>query len=137
MNDAAALHHVGVPVADLGRAIAWYEEALGFTHEGTARVPEGVAIAFVAAPTGGRLELFELAEGTPVWEGPIPALRAGVGHVGYTVPDLDAAHARAVAAGGRSVWPPRDSPEPGRRMAFVADPDGNLVELIGPTARSA
>jgi catechol 2,3-dioxygenase-like lactoylglutathione lyase family enzyme len=30
------------------------------------------------------------------------------------------------------VWDPRQSPEPGRRMAFVHDPEGNLVELIGP-----
>jgi catechol 2,3-dioxygenase-like lactoylglutathione lyase family enzyme len=41
-----------------------------------------------------------------------------------------AAHARAVEAGGRSVWTPRDTPEPGLRIAFVADPDGNLVELL-------
>ncbi len=31
---------------------------------------------------------------------------------------------------GRSVWTPRDTPEPGLRIAFVADPDGNLVELL-------
>jgi lactoylglutathione lyase len=28
------------------------------------------------------------------------------------------------------VWDPRPSPEPGVRMAFVADLDGNLVELV-------
>jgi lactoylglutathione lyase len=28
------------------------------------------------------------------------------------------------------VWDPRQSPEPGVRMAFVADADGNLVEFI-------
>jgi catechol 2,3-dioxygenase-like lactoylglutathione lyase family enzyme len=32
--------------------------------------------------------------------------------------------------GGRSVWTPRDTPEPGLRIAFVTDPDGNLVELL-------
>jgi len=35
-----------------------------------------------------------------------------------------------VEAGGRSVWTPRATPEPGLRIAFVADPDGNLVELL-------
>ena len=64
------------------------------------------------------------------WDDPISALRAGVGHTAWTVDDLDAAHARAVEAGGRSVWTPRDTPEPGLRIAFVADPDGNLVELL-------
>ena len=126
----AHIHHVGLPVSDLDRGIAWYRDALGLTHESTAAVPEGIAIAFMAAPTGERLELFAVDAGAPAWEGPIPALRAGVAHTGWTVDDLDAAHERAVEAGGRSVWPPRDSPEPGRRMAFVADPDGNLVELL-------
>jgi len=34
-----------------------------------------------------------------------------------------------VEAGGRSVWTPRDA-QPGLRIAFVADPDGKLVELL-------
>ena len=128
--EAARIHHVGVPVSDLDRSVAWYADALGMTHELTARVPEGVEIAFMASPSGERLELFAVDAKDARWEGPIPALRAGVAHTGWTVSDVKAAHARAVEAGGRSVWPPRDSPEPGRRMAFVADPDGNLVELI-------
>jgi len=32
--------------------------------------------------------------------------------------------------GARPVMAPRPSPEPGVRMAFVADPEGNLVELL-------
>jgi len=36
-----------------------------------------------------------------------------------------------VAAGAAAVWEPRTSPEPGVRMAFVADADGNLIELVG------
>ena len=125
------IHHVGLPVSDLERSVAWYGEALGMTHELTAQVPDGVAIAFMAAPGGERLELFAVDAADAGWEGPIDALRAGVAHTGWVVGDLDVAFARAVEAGGRVVWPPRDSPEPGRRMAFVADPDGNLVELIG------
>jgi hypothetical protein len=30
----------------------------------------------------------------------------------------------------RRCCTPRDKPEPGLRIAFVADPDGNLVELL-------
>jgi hypothetical protein len=47
-----------------------------------------------------------------------------------SVDDLDASYARAVEAGGRSVWTPRGTPQPGLRIAFVADPDGNLVQLL-------
>ena len=75
-----------------------------------------------------RRRRLDLGEAT--WDGPIAALRAGVPHTAWTVDDLDAAHARAVEAGGRSVWTPRYTPEPGLRIAFVADPDGNLVELL-------
>ena len=30
--------------------------------------------------------------------------------------------------------PPSPSPEPGVRIAFVADPEGNLIELVDRTA---
>ena len=48
----------------------------------------------------------------------------------FDVADLDAAYDRAVARGARPVMPPCPSPEPGVRMAFVADPEGNLIELL-------
>ena len=122
------IHHVGLPVSDLGRSVAWYAEALGLTLEPTAGVAG--AVAFMVAPTGERLELLAVDPEPSAWDDPIAALRAGVPHTAWTVDDLDAAHARAVDAGGRSVWRPRDTPEPGLRIAFVADPDGNLVELL-------
>jgi len=123
-------HHSGLPVADLERAIAWYRGVLGLEHTTTARVAEGVEIAFVVDETGAGVELFALE--TPdaeAWEGPIAALRKRHGHVAFGVRDLDEVFARALAAGGRPVWNPRPSPKPGQRIAFVTDPDGNLVEL--------
>ena len=124
-------HHSGLPVPDLERAIAWYRGVLGLEHTTTARVPEGVEIAFVVDETGAGVELFALE--TPdaeAWEGPIAALRERHGHVAFRVRDLDDVFARALAAGGRPVWNPRPSPMPGQRIAFVTDPDGNLVELM-------
>jgi lactoylglutathione lyase len=58
------------------------------------------------------------------------ALREGYGHVAFDVADLDAGYDRALARGARPVMPPCPSPEPGVRMAFVADPEGNLIELL-------
>jgi catechol 2,3-dioxygenase-like lactoylglutathione lyase family enzyme len=77
-----------------------------------------------------KVQLIAMDVQPSAWDDPIAALRAGVPHTAWTVDDLDAAHARAVEEGGRSVWTPRDTPEPGLRIAFVADPDGNLVELL-------
>jgi catechol 2,3-dioxygenase-like lactoylglutathione lyase family enzyme len=99
----------GLPVSDLDLGVAWYREALGLTHEAAAGAPGGVA--FMVAPTGERLELLAVAR-TPVGTIQLLALRAGVGHTAWTVDDLDAAHARAVEAGGRWVWTPRDTPSP-------------------------
>jgi lactoylglutathione lyase len=59
--------------------------------------------------------------------------------VAFDVADLDAGYERAVARGARPVMPPGPSPEAGVRMAFVADPEGNLIELLHrpPTAGPA
>ena len=129
-----ATHHVAVRVADLDRSIAWYEAAFGFAVLHRGRVPEGTPIAMLRTAGGAGVELFELeVRPDPNWAGPIPALEQGVVHFGLDVPDVEAAFTRAVTAGGRPVWPPRDAPVSGIRIAFVADPDGNLVELIGPS----
>jgi catechol 2,3-dioxygenase-like lactoylglutathione lyase family enzyme len=58
------------------------------------------------------------------------ARREGYGHVAFDVADLDGAYDRALARGARPVMPPCPAPEPGVRMAFVADPEGNLIELL-------
>jgi len=47
-------------------------------------------------------------------------MTARLDHVGLAVADL----------GARPVMPPCPAPEPGVRMAFVADPEGNLIELL-------
>jgi catechol 2,3-dioxygenase-like lactoylglutathione lyase family enzyme len=70
------IHHVGLPVSDLDRSVAWYRESLGLTHESTAGVPGGVA--FMVAPTGERLELLAVDVQPSAWDDPIAALRAGV-----------------------------------------------------------
>jgi catechol 2,3-dioxygenase-like lactoylglutathione lyase family enzyme len=87
------------------------------------------------SPDGARVELFEVPGGHPgmSWADPPTAmLTAGFGHVAFECSDLDADFGQAIAAGASEVWGPRRSPEPGRRMAFIHDPDGNLIELIGP-----
>jgi catechol 2,3-dioxygenase-like lactoylglutathione lyase family enzyme len=62
------------------------------------------------------------------------ALIRGFGHVAFDVPDVDAAYDGLLAAGATDRMSPRPSPEPGVRMAYVADPEGNLLELLDRTA---
>ncbi len=42
--------------------------------------------------------------------------------------DVDREYARLVAAGAVPVFPPTDEPW-GQRTSYVADPDGNLIEI--------
>ena len=128
-------HHVGLTVADIDRSQAWYAKALGFELQLGFELPGGVRGAMLQTAGGARIELFEVpgaAEGMS-WADPPTAMKErGFGHVAFETADLDAAHAQAIDAGAAPVWKPRQSPEPGRRMAFIHDPDGNLIELIGP-----
>ena len=72
--------------------------------------------------------------------GPAPGLKAadpaqaalseGFGHVAFDVADLDSAHRHLVSLGAREVMVPQPSPEPGVRMSYLTDLEGNLVELV-------
>ena len=131
---AITAHHVGLTVADIDRSQAWYGKALGFELQLGFELPDGVRGAMLAAAGGARMELFEVRRrgGTVVGRSADAMRERGFGHVALEASDLDASYAQAIGAGAISVWEPRQSPEPGRRMAFIHDPDGNLIELIGP-----
>ena len=131
----ARLDHVGLAVADLAAEASWFCEVFGLVRELALRVePLDLSIEMLIHPDlGYRVELLHrpasMARGKP--DTPAEAaLRHGYGHVAFDVTDLDAVYDRAVARGARPVMAPCPSPEPGVRMAFVADPEGNLVELL-------
>ncbi len=131
----ARLDHVGLAVADLAAAAAWFCEVFGLVPELTLRVePLDLSIEMLIHPRHGyRLELLHRPGSVAAGKPGTPAeaaLREGYGHVAFDVTDLDAAYDRAVARGARPVMPPGPSPEAGVRMAFVADPEGNLIELL-------
>src|SRR6516162_9189128 len=116
----ARLDHAGLAVADLAAAAGWFRDVFGLVSELTLRVDAiDLDIEMLIHPEHGY-------PATPAEA----ALRAGYGHVAFDVTDLDAAYQRATGKGARPVMPPCPSPEPGVRMAFVADPEGNLIELL-------
>jgi lactoylglutathione lyase len=131
----ARLDHVGLAVADLAAEASWFCEVFGLVRELALRVePLDLSIEMlIHAGLGYRLELLHrpgsFAGGKPGTPAEA-ALHHGYGHVAFDVADLEAVFDRAVARGARPVMPPCPSPEPGVRMAFVTDPEGNLVELL-------
>ena len=50
--------------------------------------------------------------------------------IGPSVVDLDAAIAAAVAGGGSVAVEPVEIPQHKLRLAYVADPEGHLLELL-------
>jgi glyoxylase I family protein len=129
------LDHVGLAVRDLAAAAAWYCAAFGYRRELNLRVdPIDLDIVMLLHPAhGDRLELLHRpgsAGGPKPADPAAAALSETYGHIAFDVPDLDLAFDRVVGLGAGPVMTPRPSPEPGVRMAFVADPEGNLVELL-------
>jgi len=131
----ARLDHAGLTVADLQGAASWFCDVFGLMRELTLRVePLDLSIEMLIHPEFGyRLELLHRPGAQPDRKPATPAeaaLREGYGHVAFDVADLDAWYERAIARGARPVMPPGPAPEAGARMAFVADPEGNLIELM-------
>ena len=126
--------HVGLSVADLDAAAAFYEAAFGFAPEFPFRIdPHPIRGLMMRHPSGARLELFEHDASAAGLQGatPIEALGTrGYGHFAMTAADIQPVFEAAVSAGASARVPPSPSPEPGVRFAFVADPEGNLVELV-------
>jgi catechol 2,3-dioxygenase-like lactoylglutathione lyase family enzyme len=128
------LDHVGLNVADLEAMTAWYCASLGLAVELEFALDHvDFRGAMLRSADGWRLELLcrvgnvaGLRAGSPVEA----ALTRGFGHLALDVPDVDAAYDALLAAGAADRMSPRPSPEPGVRMAYVADPEGNLVELL-------
>ncbi|MFG1431088.1 VOC family protein [Xanthobacter sp. V2C-8] len=121
------LDHVGITVADLERARAFYRAALA---------PLGLSIAMEvsAAETGGHAAV-GFGAGKPEFWISGGAGRAAPLHVAFTAPDraaVDAFHRAALAAGGRDNGAPGLRPHyhPDYYAAFVLDPDGINVEAV-------
>lgn len=129
-----ALDHVGLSVRDLDAQLAWYASALGWHVAAPFVVPPlGLRGAFVASDDGEAIELLERAGsggGIRAVDPRSALLTQGFGHVCLRVDDTDAWHARLLAAGATERQAPGDAPEPGVRFSFVADPEGNLIELL-------
>jgi lactoylglutathione lyase len=125
--------HVGLSVADLDAAAGFYAAAFGFAQELEFALPRGVRGAMLIHPSGMRLELFQHPVSVPgiQADSPLDALATrGYGHFALATGEIDPLFADALAAGAQPLVGPSPSPEPGVRFAFLADPEGNLVELV-------
>lgn len=131
------LDHVGLSVANLDAQAEWYSRALGL-HESTPFEIQPVQLrgVFLVGENGLAIELLERRGSKPGLHAPDTAtalLTQGYGHICLRVKDVDGIHARLLASGATQRMAPQPAPEAGVRMSFVADPEGNLIELLDRT----
>lgn len=139
--------HVNVVVSDMERSLRFYVGALGmeqtFSGELTGEWIEQVSgLAGVSAlcafcqPSGGgtRVELlqYRAPNGAKLPDNAL-ANTLGVRHFALEVDDIAAWHERLAKAGVQFVSPPVRVPFPVRgackRLCYLRDPDGTLIEL--------
>jgi len=127
---AVAFHHVGVSCKDPLATERWYTQHFGFRRARV--VPLGGADQIVFIKRGDLyLELFKATQdapsGAPVGTGPeYPSWR----HLAFKVDNLDETLAALGPAARITAGPASfDAFIKGWRTAWVADPDGNIVEI--------
>jgi catechol 2,3-dioxygenase-like lactoylglutathione lyase family enzyme len=123
--DSIGIRHVHLLVADSDRAVAFYREAFGMLE----RFRDG-PIVFVGTPAGG--DSLALHQATTEAERARVGRQGGWEHFGIHLRDrstggVDAAIERVTAAGGALLE--RGQHASGPPYAYVADPDGYVIEL--------
>lgn len=121
MIKTQGLTHVHLLVEDLDRSLHFYTEVFGLQEQ----FRDGPRMVFLNPPgSGDSITLNEQPGDARIGSG------GGIEHIGFRLVDkndLDDAIAQVEAAGGRLVS--RGEHAPGVRYAYVADPDGYVIEL--------
>jgi lactoylglutathione lyase len=121
--------HTMLRVGDLDRSIAFYTEVLGMRLLRRKDYPEGrFTLAFVSYQDESEGAAIEL---THNWDTPQYDLGNGYGHVALAVDDVYAACDRIREKGGRITREPGPMKHGSTILAFVEDPDGYKIELLG------
>ena len=140
------IHHVAISTPDIDRLAAFYCDLLGMElvresswAAGSARIDAIVGLEGSSARTmtlragNAYLELFQYQTPAGARQEPRrPVSDHGYTHFALDVVDIDAEHARLVAAGMTFHTPPpplSDLGSGGLRSTYGRDPDGNVVEL--------
>lgn len=123
------LLHTMIRVGNLDRSIVFYTEVLGMTLLRRKDFPEGrFTLAFVGFGPESEQAAIEL---THNWDTENYDLGNGYGHVALEVEDVYAACDRIRAKGGVITREPGPMKHGSTILAFVEDPDGYKIELLG------
>jgi catechol 2,3-dioxygenase-like lactoylglutathione lyase family enzyme len=134
--------HIAIGVRDMDASLGFYRDVLGLRVDfddievmGNGSQRRGVYLRYGDSPVDTFIVLDQQLGTRPEGD-PADLFQVGVHHFGMWVEDVDAAAARARAAGHRVIAEPRDvdtikygeAPGGTIRYAFLLDPDGNTVQ---------
>ena len=137
---STGFHHVAIRAVDFDRTIAFYTQGLGFSVHYRFAVPGRIdRAAFLDAGDGRFVEVFGQgstvqSEGRRRRSDEEPTEGALL-HFCLRVADVEAAYARALAAGAVARVEPRTAslggdPPAEVRIAFVTGPNGEVIEFL-------
>ena len=134
-SPAIAPGHIGLSVTDLDRSLAFYQDILELELLQRAD-HHGSRFAFLGA--GGRLFLTLWQQSTGAYE----PRGAGLHHLAFQVPTLEAVQAAEARLRARGLTPRYEGVVPHREGAdsaalFFTDPDGLRLEVYSPTGAAA
>jgi len=118
--------YTGIRVKDLDATVKFYTTILGMTARSRSSIPatRGVVLDIVNEEGGHPLELNFYEKGSPFDTEYEPG--EALDHLGFKVPDLDAAVASAEKGGYPVV---REVRTDGSRWVYIQDPNGIWIEL--------
>ena len=120
MIETEGLTHVQLAVVDVHRSLDFYSRVFGMDVQ----FWDGDDMVFIRTP--GARDTITLSQADRSRAGQ----PGGIAHIGFRLQDksrLDDAIQEIVAAGGQLVE--RGEHAPGQEFAYVADPDGYIIEL--------
>lgn len=123
---AKAIHSM-IRVLDEARSVEFYDTAFGLKVADRLDFPTFTLVYLSNDETGFELELTVNKDRTEPYD-----LGDGYGHLAVSVADLEAEHARFVAAGlsPRDIVAFAPAGEVIAKFFFIADPDGYQIEVL-------
>jgi catechol 2,3-dioxygenase-like lactoylglutathione lyase family enzyme len=123
---------VGLVTTNLGPMVDFYEKFLGLPYQGDLDFPGGTMKRYAVGNNVLKLVTLDEPPAAPASPGGGPAA-AGIRYVTLVVTNVTTTAEQVKDAGYEIAQELAEfAPVPGMGWMFVADPDGNWVELVGP-----
>ncbi len=139
-----AADHTGITITNLERSLVFWQDVLGFElshrahHTGdlaseVTGVPGAEILLAVLKGYGHKIELLEYLAPSDRKHADLRPCDVGSVHVALTVDNLDAVLRAIAASGWKAAGKPqtlKTGPNAGKRVVYVRDPDGTIIEFM-------